>query len=298
MSKILPTLSLVCFAFLSLPISAHALSKEGHETVCHIAYLELNDAARAKVDALLETAEEGENTLARACTWPDRVARDTMPQFNNDHFINVPRTWKRMWRSKCHNADRCLFTAITRDKGILKDSSASDEEQLNALRFLGHWVGDIHQPLHVSYKDDRGGNSVELADSIGCAKKLHAVWDNCIPRDMMMDAGLTTSNTLGFAQALRSEITKSERSKWKRRRSLARWATESLKVTRSADVQYCILNGKTCQYDQDRVTYTNGSDKKILNLTGDYEDLHAQTMRLQLKRAGVRLGHMLNKTLD
>jgi S1/P1 Nuclease len=45
------------------------------------------------------------------------------------------------------------------------------------LKSLGHWVGDIHQPLHVSFKDDRGGNDIKTT---GCSPKLHAVWDTCL----------------------------------------------------------------------------------------------------------------------
>ena len=48
-----------------------------------------------------------------------------------------------------------------------------------ALKFLGHWVGDIHQPLHVSFKDDRGGNNITVSGQC-LGKKLHLAWDNCL----------------------------------------------------------------------------------------------------------------------
>ena len=50
-----------------------------------------------------------------------------------------------------------------------------------ALKFLGHWIGDLHQPLHVSYADDKGGNHVTLKKSIGCSKKLHGWGQNFRP---------------------------------------------------------------------------------------------------------------------
>jgi hypothetical protein len=49
---------------------------------------------------------------------------------------------------------------------------------LIALKSLGHWVGDIHQPLHVSFLDDRGGNTIRTSGQ--CPGNLHAVWDNCL----------------------------------------------------------------------------------------------------------------------
>jgi hypothetical protein len=51
-------------------------------------------------------------------------------------------------------------TAIKKDFDILSSNDASQAQKLASLKFLGHWVGDIHQPLHVSFEDDRGGNSV------------------------------------------------------------------------------------------------------------------------------------------
>jgi S1/P1 Nuclease len=61
---------------------------------------------------------------------------------------------------------------------VLSSPTASDQDQLDALKFLGHWVGDVHQPLHVSFEDDRGGNGVKVSGVL-CGGKLHGVWDSC-----------------------------------------------------------------------------------------------------------------------
>ena len=60
----------------------------------------------------------------------------------------------------CPGASACVVTAIGKDFEVLKSTAASPAQKLASLKFLGHWVGDIHQPLHVSFEDDRGGNSV------------------------------------------------------------------------------------------------------------------------------------------
>ena len=57
--------------------------------------------------------------------------------------------------------------------------NASQAQKLASLKFLGHWVGDIHQPLHVSFEDDRGGNGVLVTGECG-ASNLHAAWDTCL----------------------------------------------------------------------------------------------------------------------
>lgn len=67
-----------------------------------------------------------------------------------------------------------------------------------ALEFLGHWVGDIHPPLHVSFEDDRGGNRV-AAQGTSC-ENLHAVWDRCLVQERLgMDP-------LSFARELQTVI--------------------------------------------------------------------------------------------
>jgi S1/P1 Nuclease len=65
--------------------------------------------------------------------------------------------------------------AIGKDLALLSSSTATEQERLESLKYLGHWVGDIHQPLHVSFEDDRGGNSVGISGSL-CRWNLHAAW--------------------------------------------------------------------------------------------------------------------------
>jgi hypothetical protein len=71
-----------------------------------------------------------------------------------------------------------VVTAIEADGAVLSQTSASAMDRLAALKFLGHWVGDGHQPLHVSCKDDRGGNT--MVEQGPCGDDRHAVWDTCI----------------------------------------------------------------------------------------------------------------------
>ena len=70
------------------------------------------------------------------------------------------------------------MTAIKKDFEVLSSASASQTQKLASLKFLGHWVGDIHQPLHVSFGDDRGGNNVLVTGE--CGSNLHSAWDTCL----------------------------------------------------------------------------------------------------------------------
>ena len=75
------------------------------------------------------------------------------------------------------------------------------------MKFLCHWVGDLHQPLHVSFEDDRGGNGIATTGGL-CNRNLHGVWDTCI-----IEQGLGT-DVAAIAGQLRAGITDQQRSEW------------------------------------------------------------------------------------
>jgi len=135
------------------PAPALAWGDLGHKIVCQIAFQELNDKARAEVIRLI-ALDEKFDSFTDACTWPDHPR-----QRAEEHFINVPRTLQTIATAQCQGASTCLFTAIVTDREVLR-TSTDDAAKLASLKFLGHWVGDIHQPLHVSFADDRGGNFI------------------------------------------------------------------------------------------------------------------------------------------
>ncbi len=153
--------------------TAFAWADAGHRIVCQIAYLELKPAAREKVDALI-ALDPKFRTFSASCVWPD-IFPAVRPA---EHFLNVPRTATVVEASKlCPTSDRCVASAILGDARDLA-LSMDDQDKLRLLKSLGHWVGDIHQPLHVSFEDDKGGNFVAVSGS--CAVSLHLTWDLCI----------------------------------------------------------------------------------------------------------------------
>jgi S1/P1 Nuclease len=111
--------------------------------------------------------------FSKACTWPDRPRKRA-----SEHFVNLSRSATRIEDDPCPLDDRYVVTAIEADSAVLSQTSASEMDRLAALKFLGHWVGDVHQPLHVSFKDNRGGNAI--VEQGPCGDDLHSVWDTCI----------------------------------------------------------------------------------------------------------------------
>lgn len=116
--------------------------------------MRLSPAARAQVERLL--ALEPEATLASISTWADEVRSPTTAAW---HYVNFPRD------ADCHyDTNRmciqgnCVVGAIERQLAVLP-SDAPDEKRLLALKYVVHFIGDVHQPLHAGFADDRGGNS-------------------------------------------------------------------------------------------------------------------------------------------
>jgi hypothetical protein len=73
-----------------------------------------------------------------ACTWPDHPRKRA-----EEHFLNVARTVQTITTATCQTAPKCLFSGIAADLEVLR-TSTDDQAKLASLKFLGHWVGDIH----------------------------------------------------------------------------------------------------------------------------------------------------------
>ena len=163
----------VLLGFVASNGPAMAWGDLGHEVVCEIAFRELNPQARSKVTSLIALDPEF-RAFGKSCTWPDGNPRIRPPE----HFVNLPRNAKKIEvGAPCSGAAKCVVTAIAND---MHDLAVGNDEmdQLRLLKSLGHWVGDIHQPLHVSFEDDKGANKIDV--DAPCNSSLHSVWDTCI----------------------------------------------------------------------------------------------------------------------
>ena len=155
----------------------------------------------------------------------------------------------------------------------LRDPTLSDAGRLEALKFLGHFVGDVHQPLHVGYARDLGGNEVEACVPGNESTNLHAVWDGFILSRLLARTGL---DGRGYAVRLQSGIRPVERRLW-HVLDPAVWAEESFALVESE-----VYPGLTDEADC---------------FTEAYASAHALTVERRLKQAGYRLGALLNELL-
>ena len=165
---------------LSCPQSAQAWGVEGHEVVATLAESRLRPATRAEVERILAQGGESHAELYRIANWADH---HKSPQTGPWHYVNFPRGDCHYMAERDCPEGQCIVQALRREVKLLAHPSAATtpEQRLHALAYVVHFVGDIHQPLHAGYGDDRGGNSFTLQRFMQ-ASNLHALWDAGIIR--------------------------------------------------------------------------------------------------------------------
>ena len=145
-----------------LPLSADAWSPRGHRLVGELAQRQLHPDTLRAVDALLEG--EPEPTLGGVAYWADALRGADPDRFaatSRWHYVKTQPGSCTVDLAQCPDG-ACVVGAIEAQSRILADASRPREERREALKFLVHFVGDVHQPMHAGARDDRGGNTVAI----------------------------------------------------------------------------------------------------------------------------------------
>ena len=232
----------------------------GHRLVGELAYRQLSPAAQARVDELLRG--EPEPTLAAVAGWAD-AARD-LPEYRHTaayHYVRVNDPACVFERARDCRGDACVVGAIERYAAVLGDESRPAAERTEALKFVVHFVGDVHQPLHTGHRADRGGNDFQV-NLRGEATNLHAVWDFQILAGAKLDFD-------GWMALLQSHPAATLRA------SPAQWAEASCRKTNEAGF-YPRRPGK---------------------LSPAYLDANREFATQQLRQAGAELAALLEAAL-
>ena len=250
--------SMILVLLLIAPASVLAWGANGHRIVGRIAANHLTAEAAVAVASLI-----GPEGLDQASTWADDIRNDPdwQPPLKNPspwHYISIDDQETLETTARDPNGD--VLEAIGRFSAVLRDPRATRQAKLEALRFVVHFVGDVHQPLHVGRRADRGGNDVKVT-LFGEETNLHSVWDS----------GLIESEKLSFSElaAFIDRPTLEELRTWQSS-APAEWVRES-KAAR--DRVYKIGEGK--------LSYQYAFDNMPL-------------IKRRLLQAGVRLAGLLN----
>ncbi|PKU80085.1 endonuclease 2 [Dendrobium catenatum] len=283
------SLRLPVFFLLSVLIAkapfGDAWGKEGHIMACKIAEPYLTEKTlKAVVDLLPETAG-GE--LSTICPWADTV-RFRYRWSSPLHYINTPGVCNYKYSRDCHNshgeAGMCVAGAINNYTNQLYGyGNPSNQYNLTeSLMFLAHFVGDIHQPLHVGFQDDEGGNTI-IVHWYRRKTNLHHVWDSSIIETAMRDyydndldtmvEGIKLNITGGWAE----DVDNWQNCQNKRATCANDYAEESIKLA--------------CDY-----AYKDAEQNSTLE--DDYFFTRLPTVKKRIAQAGLRLALILNRIFD
>ncbi len=251
--------------FSLLCTSLHAWGPEGHRLVAQIAQGMLTPAAADRVRATLAPGE----SIVALSSWADetrKIRKETEPW----HFIDIPIDSSGLDMKRDCPPAGCVISKIAEFRKRWRDDTLPAPERREALLFLVHFIGDMHEPLHCANHDDRGGNDV-MVEFGETRTDLHHFWDATLLQHMPAEQSLFS--------ALTRSITPAEKANWSRG-SVEDWAQESFEAAK-------------------RVTYgrlPKGAPGQPVRLGKDYEEQAAPIVRRQIEKAGVRLAAVLNET--
>lgn len=272
----------LCLVALATPGSAAAWGPRGHAIIAEMAYAQLNPRASAAVDRLLaldRDALTGRDLAARAW-WADAYGK-RRPETAPWHFISIQIDDPDI-DAACDNVrsatsnENCILRRLASFQDQLSSAHTSVEGRIIAFKFVLNLVGDLHQPLHVADNQDLNGSCVPIAIGATGTTDLLRYWGDLAVEEL-------GSDTSALANRLVSEITPAERNRWQGG-SPEDWALESFNLARMN--VYSLNSEPAC-----------GSDTAPIFLPSGYAGEAEQLVRLQLKRAAVRLALVLNRTL-
>lgn len=238
--------------FLIIPSQVWAWGSKGHKLVAQIAEKCLDKSVIDSVQKYL-----GDLSFEEAAVWMDEVRSDQAYNYLKPwHYVNVDKD-----KTYVKTKDPDIINEIEIAIAALNEKEERDKNKINfALKILFHLVGDIHQPLHCGYSQDKGGNTFQT-QLFGKGTNLHKVWDS----EIIEETGITLTDCLKMANTL----TAMEKNKIQTN-DIVIWMNESRELLPNV---------------------YNGGEK----ITKDYLDKNKLVIEKQLVKAGIRLAMVLQK---
>ncbi|HEY9170374.1 MAG TPA: S1/P1 nuclease [Lutibacter sp.] len=255
-SSYILTIFLVIVAQLSAHNSNPDWGKTGHRTIGEIADDYTKNKTKRKIAEILDG-----QSLALVSTFGDDIKSDKRYRnFNTMHYVNMPFGVK--YEDSEKNSEGDLVTGIEKCKAVILDKNSSKEDKAFYLKLLVHFIGDLHQPMHVGRAEDKGGNDIQV-QWFGSGTNLHSVWDS-----KMIDGFEMTYTEL----ANNADKISKEQVKFLQKGTIVDWVNE------------------TQTYAVKAYASVEVGDKLSYNYS--YENF--ETVRSQLQKGGIRLAKVLD----
>ena len=255
-------------AMLGVTAHAWAWGRLGHRVIARLAEKQLTSNAKTAIAELLMPGE----SLADASLWADEHRRD-LPKTGPWHYVDVPLDEPRYHSVFSGDVPERGYVVdkIHDFKVVVKDRRRSVEDRRIALRFLIHFVEDLHMPMHVGDNNDKGGNLTQVR-FFDRGTNMHSLWDSgmieyvCDTEDFWLRDLAALDTPAAHERAMKGTIED--------------WATESLLAARQAY----------------QVPETAKRLKSGQKLSAAYLDANLPVVRRRLYQASVRLAMVLNQT--
>ncbi len=253
---VIPALFMFCIFILSWGVI-------GHRTVGAIAQNHLTDKAKAAVKELL-----GDTSLADVSTWADEVRRKPAYEHTapwHDLYVPLGLDYRDFENKVKGITEDNVYSALQKNEDILVDKNTTRAQKKGALKFVVHFVGDLHQPLHVGRFEDDGGSDIKV-DIEANHQSLHHVWDTY----------LLEHQGLGYEQLAEKydHATTQQIKEWQSD-PLMKWLWESYGISTQI--------------------YSQMDTMKTRNLDSGYYKANIGIINDRLEKAGIRLAGVLNK---
>lgn len=247
--------------FLAISLGdAHGWGPQGHRVIGYVA--ELNLASETKN---IIVQEFNINHLADVANWADKI-RQKNEEEKPWHYTNIKEgEWTYEAARDCSNGN-CVTEKIKEFAAVLKNIENPLNKRKDALKYLVHFVGDVHQPLHLGNQKDRGGGKIRLFYS-GKNVNLHYLWDGGL-------IDWEKESLLEYATRLNMRLLDSEKSEWLSS-NINGWANES---------RYLALK------------YAYSIEK--MDLSKQYLSRSREILDQRMIQAGVRLAGLLNRIFN
>ena len=302
------------FAALLVTPPVFAWGCKGHQTVALIAEKHLTPEARQLLEALLkENPIDPQlrrycgplpgSLLADSSTWPDDV-RNSLKN-GPWHYIDIPRGAPRAPLASFCGESGCITQAIAEQLAILKDPQADPRKRADAARYVIHFVGDLHMPLHATTNNDEGGNCVPIRffrrnpreHNHSYTPNLHSLWDTAI-----LERAMEGADSSEYAEFLDQSFS-SQAEAWMRAGiHVEDWTWES------HDLAESVVYGNLVPTDPieqpvpvQSCTDANNVGERMFNqhffVGAIYQEAAAPVVEKRIAQAGIRLAMILNETL-
>lgn len=286
MSRLLPALAAVALAATASPAAAYW--EYGHQTIARIAQANVKPKTRVAIDrllrrsALLGTPTCPARSIEDASIWADCVKTIKSPDGKRPfdfayswHYqnVNICKPFDLVVPCKDGN---CVSAQIERDVKLLRDKTTPVKDRVQALAFLIHFVGDLHQPLHAGDKADKGGNDAKTSYGLLATPRLnlHTVWD-----------GYLAERAISTPPALVRRYSATERATMAAG-DVTDWSRESWQIAH--DSAYAsAMKGDPCAPTPEHMTLDDATIASLVPVE-----------RLEVQRGGLRLAKLLDQAFS